>query len=189
MVPTEDVLRKAEDKFVEGIQNIGAVWGLNSVEAKIIGYLITQDRPVSLNSLVDNLKISKGNLSISIRKLEERQIVKKAWVKGDRKDYYEASMELWQVFLKKMRDNFKLETVKAIDTIDNTIKTIQGSFTKMSNEASDRARNFMQKLQRMKSYYTLAEEISKAIEKEARLELPKMRVLWGSVKGHLKAKR
>ncbi|MFC1517395.1 GbsR/MarR family transcriptional regulator [Candidatus Margulisiibacteriota bacterium] len=189
MVGSEEVLKKAEDKFVEGIQSIGSVWGLNSVESKIIGYLSTQDRPVSLNTLVNNLKISKGNISVSIRKLEEKQIVNKVWVKGDRKDYYEINLELWQIFLKKMRENYRLETLKALETIEHTINTIQGSFAKLSNEASDRARNFMQKLQKMKSYYLIAEEISKAIDNEAKLEIPKIRVLWGSLKGHLKAKK
>jgi DNA-binding transcriptional regulator GbsR (MarR family) len=186
MLQNEEPLTKAEDVFIEGVQNLGAIWGLSAVESKIIGYLLTQDRPVSLNGLVHNLKISKGNISVTIRKLEEKQIVKNVWVKGDRKDYYQTSLELWQVFLQKMRDNFRMEVIKALDSINSAIQLIQGSFTKLSNDASDRARNFMQKLQKMKTYYTLAEEISKSIENEAQLDLPRMRALWGIVKGHLK---
>lgn len=190
MVQSDELLKQAESKFVEGINSIGNIWGFNSVESKIVGLLGSQSRPVSLNDIVNELKISKGNISISIRKLEEKQIVKKVWVKGDRKDYYQANMELWQVFLKRMRENFRQEVLKALDTIDATIEIIQGSFTKMSNDAADRARNFMQKLQKMKTYYTIADEISKTLENENfQVEVPRIRTLWGSVKGQLKSKR
>jgi DNA-binding transcriptional regulator GbsR (MarR family) len=186
MIHTDEALKKAEETFIEGFSRIGAIWNINAIESKIVAYLASHSRPVSLNGLVDTLKASKGNISIAIRKLEEQQLVKKVWVKGDRKDYYQISVDIWQIFLKKMRDNFKFETIKALETIDDTIKTIQGSFVKLNNEDSDTARNFMQELQKMKTYYTLTDEISKGLENEVKIELNKMRMLWSTVKSQLK---
>jgi DNA-binding transcriptional regulator GbsR (MarR family) len=124
-------LKKAEDKFVEGVNNIALTWGMNSVEAKMIGYLLAQNQPTSLNDMVENLKISKGNISVSIRKLEEKGIVKNIWVKGDRKDYYEITLELWQIFSKKMLDNYRAEALNAMQTIDLTIPLVQAAFPKL----------------------------------------------------------
>jgi len=35
------------------------------------------------------LGISKGNVSMALRKLEELGLIRKVWIKGDRKNYYE----------------------------------------------------------------------------------------------------
>jgi DNA-binding transcriptional regulator GbsR (MarR family) len=185
------VLTDIEEKFIDGVNNIGSSWGINAVESKIIGFLFTQDKPSSLNDIVEALNISKGNISVCIRKLEEKHIVKKVWVKGDRKDYYEMTIELWEIFLKKLGDNFKKETIKAVETIESSIAMIQEAFQKLNSETStDKARNFMQKLQKMKGYYALAEDVCKTIEAEGNnLDVQKMRVVWESVKGHIKVKK
>jgi len=43
-----------------------------------------------LDEIVAELSVSKASVSISIRQLETWSAVKRVWVKGDRKDYYEA---------------------------------------------------------------------------------------------------
>lgn len=187
MIENNDVSRQAEDVFIEGIHSIGLTWGINSVESKIIGYLYSQDKPTSLNDLTDGLKISKGNISVSIRKLEEKGIVKNTWVKGDRRDYYEISMDIWQVFMKKFMENYRSESQKALTTIDTVIPLIQASFQKTSSDGSDKARAFMQKLQKLKTYYTLADEIAKTLEQSpAMMDASKLRLIWGTLKAQLK---
>ena len=187
MLEHSELARKAEDVFIEGIHSIGVTWGLNSVEAKIIGYLYSQDKPTSLNDLTEGLAVSKGNISVSIRKLEEKGIVKNTWVKGDRRDYYEITVDIWQIFMKKFIENYKSESQKALSTIDTVIPLIQASFQKLSTEGSDTARAFMQKLQKLKTYYTLADEIGKTLEQSpAIFDASKLRIIWGSLKAQLK---
>jgi DNA-binding transcriptional regulator GbsR (MarR family) len=188
MIENTDLTHKAEDVFIEGIHAIGQTWGMNSVEAKIIGYLYSQDKPTSLNDLTESLAISKGNISVSIRKLEEKNIVKNTWVKGDRRDYYEINMDIWQIFMKKFIENYKSEAQKALSTIDTVIPLIQDSFSKISTGgSSDKARTFMQKLQKLKTYYTLADEIGKTLEQSpAMFDASKLRIIWGSLKAQLK---
>lgn len=187
MVNNDDEIKKAEDKFIEGINSIGSIWGIGAVESKIIGYLYTQNQPTSLNVLTDCLKISKGNISVAIRKLEEKGIVKNIWVKGDRKDYYEITMDIWQILLKKLVENYKNEANAGIETINATIPLIQASFGKLSDQATDKARNLMQKLQKLKTYYILADEIGKTLEQSTIFsDQSKVRLLWSGMKAQLK---
>ncbi len=45
--------------------------------------------------MVKRLKISKGDASLNIRELERLGIVKKIWIRGDRKDFYEAELDFY----------------------------------------------------------------------------------------------
>ncbi|MEM6883616.1 MAG: hypothetical protein AAF571_01195 [Verrucomicrobiota bacterium] len=46
---------------------------------------------------MDQLHISKGNASMSVRQLADWGAVKRIWVKGDRKDYYQVVENQGQV--------------------------------------------------------------------------------------------
>ncbi len=52
---------------------------------------------MSLEAIAGELQVSKSNISINIREAERLGMVKKVWKKGDRKDYYEAGPNLWQI--------------------------------------------------------------------------------------------
>jgi len=45
----------------------------------------------------ERLGISRGSASMTVRQLEQWGAVRKVWVKGDRKDYYEANDWLGQI--------------------------------------------------------------------------------------------
>lgn len=47
---------------------------------------------------MDQLQISKGNASMSVRQLADWGAVKRVWVKGDRRDYYRVEEDLAQAF-------------------------------------------------------------------------------------------
>jgi DNA-binding transcriptional regulator GbsR (MarR family) len=51
------------------------------------------------------LHISKGSASMCVRQLEQWGAVKKVWVKGDRKDYYEANDWFGKVLKNVLNDS------------------------------------------------------------------------------------
>ena len=67
--------------------------GFGRVVGQIYAYLFFSPTPRNLAHLQRALGISKGAASMCVRQLEQWGAVRKVWVKGDRKDYYEA--DLW----------------------------------------------------------------------------------------------
>ena len=65
-VKTTSKLDQVADFYVEGLGNILSEWGISKVSSQIFVYLQTQSSPVSLNQVVEDLQISKGNVSINI---------------------------------------------------------------------------------------------------------------------------
>ncbi len=68
--------------------------GLPRSLGQVFSALYLSVRPLGLQDLMDQLEISKGNASMSVRQLAEWGAVKRVWVKGDRKDYYEVEENL-----------------------------------------------------------------------------------------------
>src|SRR5262249_16050813 len=78
----------------------------------------------------------KGNISVNIRMLEGYGLARKVWVKGTRKDYYEAARDYPRMFLKDFFDRVR-------DGIDESLRVInrcKGEFDKAVKLCRDEER-------------------------------------------------
>lgn len=92
-----DKTQSVWDQFVDlggrSAQRLGMPRSLGQVYAAL--YLSPE--PLGLQDLMDQLHISKGNASMSVRQLADWGAVKRIWIKGDRKDYYQVVENQGQV--------------------------------------------------------------------------------------------
>lgn len=153
----EDLL-KARDRFIEGIGRLATTVGVSRVIGQLYAILFLSDKPLCLNDMVERLKISKGNASLNIRELERLGIVKKVWVKGDRKDFYEAELDFENIIksgivaVAKRRMDMVLETV---DTTESLVKKAKGT----NGEEKKRAELYLKRLQHVKEIHSFAQEM------------------------------
>jgi DNA-binding transcriptional regulator GbsR (MarR family) len=71
--------------------------GLPRSLGQIYAVLYLSPRPLSLQDLMDTLQISKGNASIGVRQLKAWGALEQIWVRGDRRDYYQANPDFRRV--------------------------------------------------------------------------------------------
>ena len=71
--------------------------GLPRSLGQIYSALYLSPRPLSLQDLMDTLDISKGNASMSVRQLAAWGAVEQVWVKGDRRDFYQANADFGRI--------------------------------------------------------------------------------------------
>ncbi len=94
-------LRKDEfwvlDRFIEGAGLLATTVGGSRVIGQLYTMLFLSDKPLCLDDMVEKLKTSKGDASLNIRELERLRVVKKVWVKGDTKDFYEAELDFEKI--------------------------------------------------------------------------------------------
>lgn len=116
----ELALDQAFDTFIQGAGKVSsALLGMiNRAGGQIYALLFLNDEPLSLDEISARLGISKSNVSINIRLLEDYNLVRKVWVKGSRKDYYAAE----RVYPKKILGDF---LGKIRGTIGDAITTIE----------------------------------------------------------------
>jgi DNA-binding transcriptional regulator GbsR (MarR family) len=90
-MPSTPQLSSTVRRFIEDVGNTTQSFGIGRVVGQIYAYLYFSPQPRNLNDLQESLGISKGSASMSVRQLEQWGAVRKVWIKGDRKDYYEAN--------------------------------------------------------------------------------------------------
>jgi DNA-binding transcriptional regulator GbsR (MarR family) len=78
-------------RFIEGAGNASQSLGFGRVVGQLYAYLYFSPESRTLSDMVHALGISKGSASMAVRQLDQWAAVRKVWVPGDRKDYYEAN--------------------------------------------------------------------------------------------------
>jgi DNA-binding transcriptional regulator GbsR (MarR family) len=88
------------EKFVLHWGEMGARWGVNRSVAQIHALLYLSDRPMTAEEIADSLAIARSNVSNSIRELQGYDLVAVSHVIGDRRDYFAAESEPWEIMLR-----------------------------------------------------------------------------------------
>lgn len=140
----------AQDKIIEKIRNLCERFGLNSCVAQIFVVLYLSKGYLSLDDLSQRLKMSKGNVSVNIRELERWQAVRKIWVKGSRKDYYEAELDIKKVFLSKVKTSLQNIALDAQGMLDEFHNAFQEADSELSEEEKKAGNIYEKRLKKVK---------------------------------------
>jgi DNA-binding transcriptional regulator GbsR (MarR family) len=109
-----DSLQAAKWEMVEAGGRTAQSFGLNRLFGQIYVLLYLSDEAQSLDSLAQQLGVSKASVSIACRQLESWGALHRSWVKGDRKDYYIAETDFNRILTNGLLTSFykKLDSAK-----------------------------------------------------------------------------
>jgi DNA-binding transcriptional regulator GbsR (MarR family) len=68
--------KEAKNKFVQTWGALGSQWGINKTMAQIHAFLMVSHEAVSMEDIMEELQISRGNASMNLRALMDWGIVK-----------------------------------------------------------------------------------------------------------------
>ena len=110
-------------RFIEAGGRTTQSFGLGRMIGQIYAFLYLCDAPRCLDDIAEGLAVSKASVSIAVRQLEGWLAVRKVWVKGDRKDYYEAETDFGVI----LRNGFLDSLGKKIDTAGEQLLLVDQS--------------------------------------------------------------
>jgi DNA-binding transcriptional regulator GbsR (MarR family) len=84
-----------EKELIEEFGNIYESYGLRRLQGLIVGLLLTKSEPVSLDDMVEILDRSKGPISISVRRLDDMDLVRKVEGPNNRRNYYASHPDIF----------------------------------------------------------------------------------------------
>jgi len=91
-------LNKAQEKFIHDWGILSTNWGVKCAMGKIHALLLVSKEGMCADDIMDKLKMSRGNVNMNLKALENWKVIKKAYKPGERKDYYEAEKDFSKVF-------------------------------------------------------------------------------------------
>lgn len=145
-------LLKAQDVFLERINQLCNKFGLNNIMAQLYAVLYLSNKPMSLDDMVERLKISKGSVSVNIRALERYNAVRQVWVKGSRRDYYEAEGEIVKVIIERIRSMASSRLIETEAMFTSSVKVLE-SVKVMNKEDEEAIAAFRAKIEKLRRLY------------------------------------
>jgi DNA-binding transcriptional regulator GbsR (MarR family) len=108
-------------KYVLHWGEMGARWGMNRSIAQIHALLFLADEPLCSEDIGETLKIARSNVSNSLKELQTWELVKLVHRPLDRRDYFEAKQDPWDMLItiiegrKRREIDPTLEMLAALD--------------------------------------------------------------------------
>lgn len=133
---------EAKQKFIQSWGSLGSSWGINRTMAQIHAMLLVATEPVSMEDIMEQLQVSRGNVNMNLRALMDWGIVTRENKIGERREFFVADKDIWAVARQIARERRKREIEPMLKTFDE-LKSTTGSdaetkeFKRMIAELSD----------------------------------------------------
>jgi DNA-binding transcriptional regulator GbsR (MarR family) len=106
-------------KIIDDIGNGYAKFGHSQLLGRVVGLLICETEPITVDKMCKILQITKSPVNQICRRLEDLKLIRKVWIKGKRKYHYEIvpdvylqavinQMSLYEDDLHMINENLKL---------------------------------------------------------------------------------
>jgi len=102
-------LKEAKKQFVQTWARLGGEWGINRTMAQVHALLLATEKPLTTDDVMEELKISRGNANINLRELMNWNLIYRDNIPGDRKEYFRAEKNVWEIAKRIARERKKRE--------------------------------------------------------------------------------
>ncbi len=84
--------------FVSHFGEMGSRWGINRTVGQIYALIYMSPRPLNAEDIADALEFSRSNVSMGLKELQSWRLVRLKHLPGDRREYFEAPSDAWEIF-------------------------------------------------------------------------------------------
>ena len=93
-----DALPALSRQFIAHFGEMGSRWGINRTVGQMYALLFISERPLNADEMADTLGFSRSNISMGLKELQSWRLVKLRHLPGDRREYFEAPADVWEIF-------------------------------------------------------------------------------------------
>ena len=90
-------LPPAVERFILHWGDMGDQWGVNRSVSQIYGLLYLSEDPLTAEDIADQLGMARSNVSNSLKELLSWELVRRVPIMGERRDYFEAETDIWEI--------------------------------------------------------------------------------------------
>ena len=115
-------LPEAKKRFIEAWGKLGSEWGINRTMAQVHALLIISPDALTTEEIMETLSISRGNANMTLRDLIGWGLVDKQHKAGERKEYFFAEKDAWNIARQVAKERRKRELDPVIKILDELSK-------------------------------------------------------------------
>jgi DNA-binding transcriptional regulator GbsR (MarR family) len=85
-------------QFVAHFGEMGSRWGINRTVGQIYALIFISQRALNADEIAETLAFSRSNVSMGLKELQSWRLVQLRHLPGDRREYFEAPADVWEIF-------------------------------------------------------------------------------------------
>lgn len=150
-------LDQVRERFILHWGEMGSLWGINRTMAQVHALLFISPEPLTANEIMDELQISRGNVSMALRELIAWGIVHRLHMKGERREYYTTEKDVWTMFRIIARERKKRE-------VDPTIHVLRDSMADLKDLPADRGQYEREQIKSLLDFFETGVKVYEGLE-------------------------
>lgn len=118
-------LTPVAQKFILHWGEMGTRWGINRTVAQVHALLFVSPVPLPADEIAVTLAVARSNVSTSLRELQGWRIVRVVHVLGDRRDHFESTKDVWEIFRIVSEERKRREIDPTLRVLDECVQELK----------------------------------------------------------------
>ncbi len=176
----EEVWR-SEVLVSDAIGRLIEFWGFKRNMGRIWAVLYLSDRPLGAQEIQERLQLSAGAVSMTLKSLGQWRVIRRVWVQGERRDFFEAEGNFWRMISRVFEERERREILDAIDIMEEALEHLR--LRAENAEGAEKARAEVQtaRIEQLLELARLGQSLLDRLVKSAQVDAsPLLRVLLGA---------
>ena len=111
-------LVRARDLGVDTCGRIAEFWGFTRTMGRAFGLLYLSSEPLPQAEIQNRLGISAGSASMTLAALGRWGVVHRTWVRGERREHYQAETDFWKMISGVLNERERREIATAVAVVE-----------------------------------------------------------------------
>jgi DNA-binding transcriptional regulator GbsR (MarR family) len=107
--------------FVSHFGEMGSRWGINRTVGQMYALIYVSPQPLNADDIAEALEFSRSNVSMGLKELQAWRLVQLRHFPGDRREYFQAPSDAWEVFQTLAEERRRREIEPTLSMLRNAL--------------------------------------------------------------------
>ncbi len=145
-------------EFIAHFGEMGSRWGINRTVGQIYALLFLSPRPLCADEIAECLEFSRSNVSMGLKELQAWRLVRLRHVPGDRREYFGAPDDVWEIFRVLAEERRRREVEPTLTMLRSALQETPAS--EDERFAQERMRQMHEFISRLMTWFDDVQKLS-----------------------------
>lgn len=162
----QNELSRARDLGIDTCGRIAEFWGFTRTMGRAFGLLYLSHEPLPQSEIQKRLGISAGSASMTLSALGRWGVVHRVWVRGQRREHYQAETDFWKMISGVLNERERREIGAAVEVVGRAEAgaraaraAVRGGSTTAAKRLRAEAEFTVERLERLREICRLGETL------------------------------
>ena len=138
-------------QFVSHFGEMGSRWGINRTVGQIYALIFISQHALNADEIAETLEFSRSNVSTGLKELQSWRLVRLKHLPGDRREYFEAPADVWEIFRMLAEERRRREIEPTLSMLRMAL--LETPTTAGERHAQERMRQMHDLIDRLMSWF------------------------------------